>query len=95
MTYWRLPKGVDEVLPPRAWQLEQLRRRVLDVFYRWGYDYLEPPVIEYLDALLVGSGEDLDLQTLKVVDQDSGRAHRVARELQPCDPGRPLGSLLR
>lgn len=45
MTYWRLPKGVDEVLPPQAWQLEQLRRRVLDVFNRWGYDYLEPPVI--------------------------------------------------
>ena len=81
MTYWRLPKGVDEVLPPRAWQLEQLRRRVLDVFDRWGYDYLEPPVIEYLDALLVGSGEDLDLQTLKVIDQDSGRQLGVRADM--------------
>ena len=81
MTYWRLPKGVDDVLPPRAWQLEQLRRRVLDVFDRWGYDYLEPPVIEYLDALLVGSGEDLDLQTLKVVDQDSGRQLGVRADM--------------
>ena len=81
MTYWRLPKGVDEVLPPQAWQLEQLRRRVLDVFNRWGYDYLEPPVIEYLDALLVGSGEDLDLQTLKVVDQYSGRQLGVRADM--------------
>ena len=56
-THWRLPKGVDEVLPPHAWELEGLRRKVLDVFVSWGYDYLEPPVIEYLDALLVGSGE--------------------------------------
>ena len=81
MTYWRLPKGVDEVLPPQAWHLEQLRRNVLDVFNRWGYDYLEPPVIEYLDALLVGSGEDLDLQTLKVVDQFSGRQLGVRADM--------------
>lgn len=81
MTYWRLPKGVDEVLPPQAWHLEQLRRSVLDVFNRWGYDYLEPPVIEYLDALLVGSGEDLDLQTLKVVDQFSGRQLGVRADM--------------
>ena len=80
-THWRLPKGVDEVLPPQAWGLEQLRRRVLDVFVSWGYDYLEPPVIEYLDALLVGSGEDLDLQTLKVVDQSSGRQLGVRADM--------------
>ena len=72
-THWRLPRGVDELLPPRAWALEQLRRKVLDVFTAWGFEYIEPPVIEYLESLLVGSGEDLDLQTLKVVDQVSGR----------------------
>lgn len=80
-THWRLPKGVDEVLPPHAWELEGLRRKVLDVFVSWGYDYLEPPVIEYLDALLVGSGEDLDLQTLKVVDQSSGRQLGVRADM--------------
>jgi ATP phosphoribosyltransferase regulatory subunit len=63
---------VDELLPPQAWQLEMLRRCVLDVFVSWGFDYVEPPVIEYLDSLLVGSGGDLDLQTLQVVDQTSG-----------------------
>ena len=54
-THWRLPKGVDEVLPPQAWELERLRSRVLDVFVSWGYDYLEPPVIEYLYALPTSS----------------------------------------
>ena len=34
---WRLPDGIDEVLPPDAWALEQLRRRVLDLFVAWGY----------------------------------------------------------
>ena len=75
---WCLPDGVDELLPPQAWGLEQVRRRALDVFNAWGFDYVEPPIIECLDALLVGPGavgpeNDLDLQTLKVVDQRSGR----------------------
>jgi ATP phosphoribosyltransferase regulatory subunit HisZ len=48
--HWRLPRGVDELLPPHAWKLETLRRRVLDVFVNWGFDYIDPPVIEYLDS---------------------------------------------
>ncbi len=80
-THWRLPRGVDEILPPLAWDLEVLRRRTLDVFVSRGYDYIEPPVIEYLDALLVGSGEDLDLQTLKVIDQSSGRQLGVRADM--------------
>jgi ATP phosphoribosyltransferase regulatory subunit len=79
--HWRLPEGVDELLPPAAWQLEQIRRRVLDVFRSWGFEYVDPPVIEYLDALLVGSGTDMDLQTLKVVDQRSGRMLGVRADM--------------
>ncbi|MEM7077806.1 MAG: ATP phosphoribosyltransferase regulatory subunit [Pseudomonadota bacterium] len=80
-TSWRLPRGVDELLPPRGRRLEQLRRQVLDLFHTWGFDYVEPPVIEYLDALMVGGGEDLDLQTLKVVDQVSGRMLGVRSDM--------------
>lgn len=71
--HWRLPDGIDEVLPPEAWALEQLRRQVLDVFHRWGYEYVEPPLVEYLESLLVGFGNDLELQTFRMVDQRSGR----------------------
>ncbi len=80
-THWRLPRGVDELLPPKAWALELLRRQVLDVFVAWGFDYVEPPIIEYLESLLVGTGEDLDLQTLKVVDQASGRQMGVRADM--------------
>ena len=78
---WRLPAGVDELLPPAAWALEQVRRRVLDVFHSWGFEYIDPPIIEYLDALLVGSGDDMDLQTLKVIDQRSGRLLGVRADM--------------
>lgn len=77
--FWRLPAGVDEVLPPQARRLELLRRGVLDLFDSWGYDYVEPPMIEYLDALLVGN--DLNLQTLKVADQNSGRTLGVRADI--------------
>jgi len=80
-THWRLPRGVDELLPPVGWQLELLRRRVLDVFHEWGFEYVEPPIIEYLESLLVASGEDLDLQTLKVVDQVSGKQLGVRADM--------------
>ena len=71
--YWRLPEKIDEVLPPAARQLEILRRQVLDIFHSWGYDYILPPLIEYLDSLLAGSSRDLELQTFKSVDLLSGR----------------------
>ena len=91
---WRLPDGVDELLPPEAWALEQVRRQVLDVFNSWGFDYVEPPVVEYLDALLVGAGpdgglghqDDLDLQTLKVVDQRmTAQAVRIDAHSRPSE----------
>ena len=79
--FWRLPDGVDDLLPPRAWELELVRRKVLDIFHNWGFDYIEPPLIEYLEALLVAGGRDLDLQTLKAVDQRSGRLLGVRADL--------------
>ena len=54
---------------------------MLDVFHVWGFDYIEPPIIEYLDALLVGNGKDLQLQTLQIVDQLSGKQIGVRADL--------------
>ena len=80
---WLLPDGVDEVLPPRARQLEELRRRLLDLFERWGYELVMPPLVEYLDSLLSGIGEDLDLQTFKITDQVTGRLLGVRADITP------------
>lgn len=70
---WLLPAAIDEVLPPEAWQLEQKRRAVLDHLYACGYDLITPPIIEFLDSLLTGAGQDLALHTFKSIDQQSGR----------------------
>ena len=71
---WVLPTAIDEVLPSKAWQLEQIRHRILDYFHCSGYDLVIPPIIEYLDSLLTGAGQDLALHTYKMTDQNSGRS---------------------
>ena len=80
---WLLPEGIVEMLPEQAGHLERLRRRLLDVFHCWGYDLVMPPLIEYLDSLLVGTGSDLDLQTFKLIDQLTGRLMGVRADMTP------------
>lgn len=80
---WLLPEGIEEVLPRQARRLEQLRRRLLDLFERWGYDLVLPPFIEYLESLLIGAGNDLGLQTFKLTDQLSGRLMGVRADMTP------------
>jgi len=78
-----LPEGIDEFLPPQAWALESLRRDILGHFWRCGYDLVHPPVIEYIESLLVGTGRDFDLQTFKLIDQLSGRTLGVRADITP------------
>jgi len=80
---WLLPDGIDEVLPPEALNLERVRRRLLDIFAVWGYDYVIPPMVEFLESLLTGTGSDLDLKTFKVTDQISGRMMGIRADITP------------
>ena len=80
---WLLPDGVADVLPAEAARLESLRRRLLDRFASWGYALVFPPLMEYLDSLLTGSGRDLDELTFKITDQLSGRMMGVRADMTP------------
>ena len=80
---WLLPEGIEEVLPQQAKQLEAMRRSLLDLFQSWGYDLVMPPFIEYLESLLTGTGNDLDLQTFKLTDQLTGRMMGVRADMTP------------
>ncbi|KTG17398.1 MULTISPECIES: ATP phosphoribosyltransferase regulatory subunit [unclassified Guyparkeria] len=80
---WILPAGIDEVLPAQARRIERVRTRMLETFDRWGYELVVPPMVEFIDTLLVGTGEDLDLDTLKVTDGLSGRQLGVRADMTP------------
>ncbi len=80
---WLLPDGVEDVLPPQARQLEHIRRKLLDLYHTWGYEYVIPPMIEFLESLLTGTGKDLDLRTFKVVDLITGRTMGLRADITP------------
>jgi ATP phosphoribosyltransferase regulatory subunit len=80
---WVLPEYIEDVLPEEAVRIEQLRRDILDLFAAYGYELVIPPLIEYLDSLLTGTGSDLDMRTFKLVDQLSGRMMGVRADITP------------
>jgi len=80
---WLLPEGVEELLPQQAEHLDRLRRQLLDLFRSWGYELVMPPVMEYLETLLIGRGDELDLKTFKFTDQLNGRLMGVRADITP------------
>src|SRR5574338_106759 len=80
---WLLPEYVEDILPAEAMRIERLRRRILDLFFRNGYELVIPPLLEYLDSLLTGTGRDLELRTFKVVDQLSGKMMGLRADITP------------
>jgi ATP phosphoribosyltransferase regulatory subunit len=80
---WLLPEYIEDALPAEALRIERLRRRMLDLFIAHGYELVIPPIIEYLDSLLTGTGGDLDLQTFKLVDQLNGRMLGLRADITP------------
>lgn len=80
---WLLPDGIEEVLPEEASRVEGLRRRLVDLFQSCGYDYVIPPMVEFIDSLLTGSGEDAYLDTFKITDQLSGKTMGIRADITP------------
>ena len=73
MPNWLLPEHIADVLPSEARKIEELRRLMLDNFRLYGYELVMPPLLEYVESLMTGAGEDTNLRTFKLVDQISGR----------------------
>ena len=82
MNQWTLPDYVEDMLPDEAVYLESLRRSILDLYQTHGYLYVIPPMLEYIESLN-GNGQDMDLDTFKVVDQLTGRLMGVRADITP------------
>ena len=83
MSAWVLPDHIADVLPSEARHIEELRRLLLDTARGYGYELVMPPLLEHLESLLTGTGEALDLQTFKLVDQLSGRMMGLRADTTP------------
>ena len=83
MRKWLLPEYIEDILPAEARRIEALRRSTLGLFEVHGYQLVQPPLLEYVESLLTGTGHDLDLKTFKLVDQLSGRMLGVRADITP------------
>lgn len=68
-----LPAGLRDVLPPRAEWEAQASERLIASFAAHGYARVKPPLIEFEETLLAGSGQDLAGQMFRVMDPVSQR----------------------
>ena len=83
MRTWALPEHIEDLLPAEAARLERMRRIALDCFAVHGYQLVVPPLLEYVESLLSGTGHDMDLATFKLVDQLSGRMIGIRADTTP------------
>jgi ATP phosphoribosyltransferase regulatory subunit len=80
---WLLPEQIADVLPSQARRVEELRRTLIDRARGYGYELVQPPLVEHLESLLTGTGAALDLKTFKLVDQLSGRTLGLRADTTP------------
>ena len=80
---WLLPDYIQDQLPEEAWTVEALRRTLVDWFGRHGYRLVGTPLVEHLETLLTGTGEDLDGRTFKFTDSLSGQTLGIRADITP------------
>lgn len=80
---WLLPEGMEELLPEQAEQIEFLRRSLLKLYQRWGYRFVMTPLVEHLESLQVGAGNDISRHTFKLIDEMTGRLLGVRADITP------------
>lgn len=80
---WILPDGLEECLPAEAWAIEDGRRACLDLFRARQFGLIMPPMLEYLDSLTSGVGQDLADQIMVVTDRLSGRLMGIRPDMTP------------
>lgn len=80
---WLLPEYIQDMLPDEAWHIEGMRREVLELLRRSGYQLVSPPLLEYAESLLINDSADMDLRSFKLVDQLSGRTLALRADITP------------
>ncbi len=80
---WILPDGIEECLPEEAWAIEDGRRLCLDLFRDSRFGLIMPPMVEYLDSLTSGVGQDLVEQVMVITDRVSGRLMGIRPDMTP------------
>ena len=82
MNNWQLPEGIDELTGEQAVTFESIRRCLLDLYQSWGYELVVPPMVEYIESLILTS-DSVDQKTFKFLDSSSERMIGVHSDITP------------
>lgn len=78
-----LPAGLADLLPPEAEREADLVEAMMGVFAIHGYERVKPPLLEFEDSLLAGSGAAVAEQTFRLMDPVSQRMMGLRADTTP------------
>jgi len=78
-----LPAGLRDALPPEADQEAETVWRVTQVFARYGYARVKPPMVEFEESLLAGSQAGMSRHCFRLMDPDSQRMMALRADMTP------------
>ncbi len=78
-----LPAGLRDLLPPDAETEASAVEALMGVFAAHGYQRVKPPLLEFEDSLLAGSGAAVAEQTFRLMDPDSQRMMGLRADTTP------------
>jgi ATP phosphoribosyltransferase regulatory subunit len=78
-----LPSGLSDLLPPEAEREAMLVEVLAETFARHGYERVKPPLLEFEDSLLAGSGAAVADQTFRLMDPISHRMMGLRADTTP------------
>ena len=80
---WLLPTAVDELLPPQAEQFALFQQKLLAIFYGYGYELLNPPIIEFLHSLVIDGTDKPASEIAQFIDKSNGESLGVRADFTP------------
>ena len=78
-----LPGGVFDLLPPEAETEAAAVEAIMGIFAAHGYQRVKPPLLEFADGLLAGTGAAMAEQTFRLMDPDSHRLMGLRADMTP------------
>ncbi|MCG8354616.1 MAG: ATP phosphoribosyltransferase regulatory subunit, partial [Kiloniellales bacterium] len=78
-----LPAGLQDVLPPEAAHEAAVVERLIACLSACGYDRVKPPLLEFEEGLLSGTGAKLTQQTFRLMDPVSQRMMALRADMTP------------
>ena len=70
---WSLPDGVDELLAPKALEVEKLRRKLIDLYVASNYEFIIPPLLELSESIGGEAHDEISSYAFSFLDDLTGK----------------------